>query len=1026
MSSLFAEDFFAEENNEELIQKKYIATVSKYASHAIEKPLKVVPKVSFVDTPSDPADFGSIEDFRRIMFRHRLSGALTNMMYSMNDSSAEFMPHQFKPVIKFLESSTERLLVADEVGLGKTVEAMYIWKEVVARRGASKLLVVAPAMLTTKWKYDFQKFFNIHAEIVNASGLMEHINSVVNSAEKQSFVLITSLEGIRNGEGGKKTKRSQLNDLLEDVVVLQEQKIFDLVIIDEAHYLRNNSTASFKTGERLRDVADAFVLLSATPIQTSSTNLFNLLNLMSPEDFPDEETFASLLDENQNFVRLTNELDSTKGKLREARNILDEIKTSPLFEKDEQLKKLAENIKDIFASRDKRIEAVEMLRAKYFYTNYVTRSRKRDVYEKLHIREAHTCQFALTKFEKKIYDRVTKLLKANNTGEDSISIFSLIARQRQMASSLPAAFHAWQNVDSMQEILYEDFGLIDEAEGQKLGSWEVADVNITELCRIDSKYKTFKKTIRTILNYNPNEKIVVFSYFRATIEYLHKRLAEDGITSVFIMGGMGDEKNKTIDKFRDDPEINVLISSEVGSEGIDLQFSSVEINYDLPWNPMRLEQRIGRIDRIAQKAEKIRIYNMICENTIEDKILEHLYDRIEIFKTSIGDIEEILGDTIARLAKELLDPNLSDAQINEKAQRQINAIVKNKHASEALETQAGNLTAYRDYVLQSVENAHDNMRFITPEELMFTVRDFLNDRFPSSKTEAGPVPYTMYLNLSNTAREKFKEYIRDNKINTGSNNVMRLNSFQSDMLCCFDKNQKMPSGSVYEIIDVTHPLIKWMANTIDMRTLCTKRFSCLSVNSKDAEMPEGFYTYSIQIWKSEGVRVKNELKFFMCKVPGRAVTSATSKTRALLEENIAEKTMLAVLTKGATCRAADISPKQLEKIENGLQLVKDAAQSNYDEFAAKEIHDNQSLLMRQIYYTNHAAEAKLQKARWQIAEMKARGQIESVLRMHRGRADKINAERNAKIAYLEKKLNIAPTATEIAAGIVWIGDSPSP
>lgn len=1018
MSSLFEQDLFSEEIEDSQNNSRDFAGRSRVGQAYLAKPRKpqkpYVPVVQFAGEAKSLADFGTIEDYKRIMFRHRLSGALTNMMYSMNDSTAEFMPHQFKPVIKFLESASDRLLVADEVGLGKTVEAMYIWKEVVARRGASRLLVVSPAMLTVKWKDDFQKFFNIHAEIVNAGQLMDYINSVVESPEKQSFVLITSIEGIRNGEGGKQTKRAQLNALLEDVTVLQEQKIFDLVIIDEAHYLRNRTTASFKTGERLRDVSDAFVLLSATPIQTSSANLFNLLNLMSPEDFPDEETFMSLLEDNQSFVRLANALDRTRG-LTEARSIIREIEDSPLFEKDEELQKMSREIKEIFASRERRIETVEMLRAKYFYTNYVTRSRKRDVYEKLHIREAHTCQFALTKFEKRIYDKVTKLLKDSNTGEDEISIFSLIARQRQMASSLPAAFVSWQNVDSMQEILYEDFGLIDEAEGEKLGSWEIADVNTAELYRIDSKYKTFKKTIRTILDFNPSEKIVVFSYFRATINYLHKRLAENGVTSVFIMGGMGEEKNKTIDRFRDDPNINVLISSEVGSEGLDLQFSSVEINYDLPWNPMRLEQRIGRIDRIAQKAEKIRIYNLICENTIEDKVLEHLYDRIEIFKTSIGDIEEILGDTIAKLAKELLNPNLSEEQIHEKADRQINAIVKNKHATEELEAQAGNLTAYRDYVLQSVENAHDNMRFVTPEELMFTVKDFLNDRFPSTRTSDGPVPYTMYLNLSNTARENFKEFIAENKIKTGANAVMRLNSFTTDMLCSFDKNQKMPEGAVYEIIDVTHPLIKWIANTVDVRTFCTKKIAALSLPKSETDLPDGSYTYSIQIWKSEGVRIKNELKFFMNKVPAR-----TGARPQPIEENMAEKNLLSTLAKGCTYNTSDFSEKQEERVLSALENVREVSQNAFCEFATKEQHENQSLLMRQIYYTNHTADAKLQRARQQIAEMKAAGLVESVLRMHRGRSEKINAERQTKISYLEKKLSIAPTAVEVASGVLVV------
>ena len=122
--------------------------------------------------------FNGIEDFKRIIAFQRLNGDLTNMFYSMTNSLTEYLPHQFLPVTKFLQSPEERILIADEVGLGKTVEAMYIWKEFEARRNAKRLLVVCPAALREKWKRDMENLFGIHAEIVKADKLLETFHSI--------------------------------------------------------------------------------------------------------------------------------------------------------------------------------------------------------------------------------------------------------------------------------------------------------------------------------------------------------------------------------------------------------------------------------------------------------------------------------------------------------------------------------------------------------------------------------------------------------------------------------------------------------------------------------------------------------------------------------------------------------------------------------------------------------------------------------------------------------------------------------
>ena len=149
-------------------------------------------------------------------------------------------------------------------------------------------------------------------------------------------------------------------------------------------------------------------------------------------------------------------------------------------------------------------------------------------------------------------------------------------------------------------------------------------------------------------------KIIVFSYFKRTLDYLNRRLADSGYAKqcVMIHGDINPKiRERTVERFRDNPGIKILLSSEVGSEGLDFQFCNVMFNYDLPWNPMRVEQRIGRLDRYGQKSDKILIYSFSTKNTIDDIILERLYHRINLFERYIGDLEVILGDQIANLTR---------------------------------------------------------------------------------------------------------------------------------------------------------------------------------------------------------------------------------------------------------------------------------------------------------------------------------------------------------------------------------------
>jgi len=243
--------------------------------------------------------FGTPSDIRRVLTFEKIKGDLTNVFYSMEASNTDFYAHQFKPVMRFIESSVGSLLIADEVGLGKTIEATYAWKELQAREGARRFLIVCPSMLKEKWRGDLRNRFNISAEIVSTPQLLDKAEYIAQRRGADPFVYITSLEGVRtpsnfDDEANQGTK-ARLARLLHANAAAEDFALFDLVVVDEAHYLRNPSTANNRVARLLRDASRHLILLTATPIQLHSENLYQLLRLIDPDQFYDFAVFDDIL-----------------------------------------------------------------------------------------------------------------------------------------------------------------------------------------------------------------------------------------------------------------------------------------------------------------------------------------------------------------------------------------------------------------------------------------------------------------------------------------------------------------------------------------------------------------------------------------------------------------------------------------------------------------------------------------------------------------------------------------------------------
>lgn len=459
--------------------------------------------------------------------------------------------YQTKTVKHVLQHMRGRALLADEVGLGKTIEAGLIMMEYIIRGLVKKVLILTPSSLIEQWHEEMQSKFNLDFITDDSSKFNKYDNGWMHFDR-----IISSIDRAK-----RKANRS---------LVCKAE--YDLVIVDEAHHCKNHKTLGWQLVNMLKK--RYILLLTATPIENSMEELFNLITLLSPGQ----------LDTAQNFRRRF----ISKGDKLKPRNV-------------DSLKNL---LKDVMV-RNRRSETDSIMVRRY----------------------AETVEIPLSPLEKSLYDDITNLVRRNfySKGNTTLNQLSLKVLQRQIGSS------TWAVAPTLEKIASNDKnppelakilkGMADRAE-------EIED---------NSKAQALVKLLSGI-----KEKALIFTGFQRTREYLVNVLQNAGFKVATLHGSMMRlEKERAVDDFKNSAQ--VLVSTESGGEGRNLQFCNVIINYDLPWNPMRIEQRIGRIHRIGQKRD-VFIYNLSAKDTIESKILELLDAKINMFQLVVGELDMILGN----------------------------------------------------------------------------------------------------------------------------------------------------------------------------------------------------------------------------------------------------------------------------------------------------------------------------------------------------------------------------------------------
>ncbi|MGI8476369.1 MAG: helicase-related protein, partial [Thermomicrobiales bacterium] len=625
----------------------------------------------------------------------------------------------------------QRLLIADEVRLGKTIAAAIISLALKTRLEISRVLIVCPSRLTGKWQDELQNRFDERFTIHDAQGMRQLFDDYRRTGPGLQMRAIVSFELLR--------RREFIDSFSESALPV------DLLIVDEAHYLRNEESRTHHLGETLVNLADAVLFLTATPLHLGNKDLFNLLKLLAPEDFNDLHVFDALIAPNEHINRAI-KLVAT-GELRQAGKALEAVEWStmgPRFKKNpfyvDTLRRLRQA--DQSTGITDRVEVQWELMQLNTLSGIVSRTRKREFSEGA-VRAPVKVLVSFTPEERALYDAVLsqtrREIKQRGNGAPG---FASIMKKRQAASCLPALRDRLREARRARGsfVMDVDVSVFDlhHSEDEESGGrpeetlFRLAD----KLGDTDSKFAQFEQAINRVLHENITSKALVFSFFKGTLRHLEHQLRRLGHDVLVIHGGVPiPERRRLIDAFKNEPEHRIMLSSEVGAEGLDFQFCDVLFNYDLPWNPMQVEQRIGRLDRFGQKSKRIRIYNFVIEETIETRIFQRLYDRIQIFERSIGDLEQILGKEIRELSQEVLQSNLTPAEEDRLATDAAERIVRRQREETELERHQDELLGQGKIFDQRVEGAVATGRYVSGDEIRALVLTFIRKNYPRTVLE---------------------------------------------------------------------------------------------------------------------------------------------------------------------------------------------------------------------------------------------------------------------------------------------------
>lgn len=569
------------------------------------------------------------------------------------------LPHQLHVLNRAMETNKIRYILADEVGLGKTIEAGMIIRELKSRGLVSRILVVCPTGLVTQWASEMQEKFHEKFQVILPSDY-DTIRRLTDNDDvygqfDQVISPMDSIKPIEKHAGWSEEKVEKYN---EERIYSIINSGWDLIIIDEAHRVAGSSgeVARYKLGNLLAQASPYLLLLSATPHNGKTEPFLRLIRLLDADAFP-----------------------NAKSIVRE--------QVAPFLIRTEKREAIDNNGNLLFKNR-----ITHLVTISWDDRNNL----QRELYE------------MVSSYVAKTYNKALRNRKKN-----MCLIFLLIIMQRMVTSSTAAIR---QSLERRLNVLLEQRTCVGNLREEDLDELNIEDgvedaieaisldmeLEIEELKQIislakqaqfqnqDAKVEPLLNEIDAILSEDCTQKVIIFTEFVATQTYLQELLVNRGYTVTILNGGMSiDERNAAMQEFK--TSTSIFISTDAGGEGLNLQFANIIINYDLPWNPMKIEQRCGRVDRIGQQRD-VHIYNFIVGETVENRVREVLEEKLSVILKEMG-VDKY---------SDVLDSEVAECNFTDVYMRSIghaSQVEKNLYPVEAeMKQQLTNAQKYKDVI----------------------------------------------------------------------------------------------------------------------------------------------------------------------------------------------------------------------------------------------------------------------------------------------------------------------------------------
>lgn len=910
--------------------------------------------------------------------------------FSINSAKIDFVPFQFRPVIRFIKSANQKMLIADEVGVGKTIETGLIIKELTQRDNISTIVIICPKSLQIKWQKEMKYKFGEQFKIIN-NGL-------------ELDVLLNDLE--YENEWQKEYSRCIIGfELLASEKKFQKIKNLtvsldiDLLIIDEAHHVSNPSMIQNVISFFCLD-SKSIIFLSATPLQLGNQDFFNLLRLLNPSEFIDFRTFTEMIEPNKHIneairlVRYKPHNDWQERTLKALKNIFSSKWAKEAFKENYILKKWLERLAcaEEFTD-DERVSFIEGIGELHTLSNIINRTKRKDI-GAFTIRDPKTVKCRFNKDQYAFYNNVMKLKKdIMSLKYDMRTVNFIISTvERLITSCLPAfvtildefiekgIIDINENADELDIIPDSKIELTDEFIKKINDIKQLASI----LSEEDNKLIELKKIIEDTQKNNVQGKLLVFSFFRHTLYYLYEKLKEQDIRVEIITGSTPDKKRERIrERFslnkEDKNAIDVLLSSEVGCEGLDYQFCSRLVNYDIPWNPMKIEQRIGRIDRYGQESEKIQIYNFIIEGTVEEKVFFRCFERMGIFNETIGDMEAVLGKVVSELTTSAFDVTLTDEQKHIKAlQIADNEIRKIQEISKIEKISKENLISDIGIPNEGILEKRNQQ----VELLKFMVTTYVSYFCETATIKIDSSSELLHLRLFKDDKKKLlneiyrirKIYKQRLRVKKSFMDYLASNEQIIDMCFYYNRNTK---GKNLQYLNFEHPLV--LGALEFFKTEAQNIYTNLKVESNFIK--KGKYVFGYYIWEERGYKNSVLLKSVLYSLDEKSIIYeelnnlmvSFSKAEVVSDDKKVDRNIMNIL-------------------DNYIYIKQNKRRSDLS-------LENEEIILKKIatqdrYYTN-----KLEKIEKQLSV----AHDERIIKMRKGEVTKIKQSWKMKIKELKNK-----------------------